>query len=72
MLAVISISVGIFNLLPIPLLDGGHLLQYIIESIRQRDFSLIEIKISQTIGIFSIMLIFSISIVNDLLKMVHF
>lgn len=72
MLAVISISVGIFNLLPIPLLDGGHLLQYIIETIRQRDFSLIEIKISQTIGIFSIMLIFSISIINDLFKMVHF
>lgn len=72
MLAVISISIGIFNLLPIPLLDGGHLLQYIIESIRQRDFSLLEMRISQTIGLLSIMLIFSISMINDLLKWIHF
>src|SRR3984957_9633943 len=37
--AVLSISIGLLNLFPIPLLDGGHLLFYIIESIRGRPLS---------------------------------
>jgi regulator of sigma E protease len=32
----LSISLGVFNLLPVPLLDGGHLLYYLIEAVRGR------------------------------------
>src|SRR3546814_13978993 len=35
-LALISVSIGVLNLLPIPMLDGGHLMYYIIEAVRGR------------------------------------
>jgi regulator of sigma E protease len=37
--ALISLNIGIFNLLPIPVLDGGHLLFYLIELVRGRPLS---------------------------------
>ena len=37
--AVLSVSIGLLNLFPIPLLDGGHLLCYVIEAIRGRPLS---------------------------------
>jgi len=43
-LALVSISLGVLNLLPIPMLDGGHLLYYLIEFIRRRPLSEGETK----------------------------
>ena len=37
--ALLSLNIGIFNLLPVPVLDGGHLLYYIVEAIRRRPLS---------------------------------
>jgi len=34
LLAIISVSLGVFNLLPVPVLDGGHLLYFLIEAVR--------------------------------------
>ncbi|HHY50007.1 MAG TPA: RIP metalloprotease RseP, partial [Alphaproteobacteria bacterium] len=39
LMALLSLNIGIFNLLPIPMLDGGHLLYYLIEAIRGRPLS---------------------------------
>src|SRR5262249_57359576 len=39
MLALISINLGLINLLPIPILDGGHLLMFAIEAVRRRRVS---------------------------------
>jgi regulator of sigma E protease len=39
-MAVISLQLGIFNLLPIPILDGGHIAIIALESVARRDFSL--------------------------------
>jgi len=39
-MAALSINLGILNLLPIPILDGGHILLLSLEGIRRRDFSL--------------------------------
>ena len=40
LMAIISLQLGIFNLLPIPILDGGHIAIILLESVARRDFSL--------------------------------
>ncbi len=49
-LAVVSISLGVLNLLPIPVLDGGHLLFYIIEAVRGRALSDAFVEAGQRVG----------------------
>ncbi len=39
LIAMISVAIGLFNLFPIPMLDGGHVLYYVIEGIRGRPLS---------------------------------
>jgi len=51
LLGMISISVGIFNLLPVPVLDGGHLLFYTLEAIRGRPVSVVVRERAQIIGV---------------------
>lgn len=69
-LAVISLSLGITNLLPIPALDGGRFVLLIIEAIRRKKLSEnLEIKIS-LIG-FSLLILFSLYITyNDIIKII--
>jgi len=40
LMAVISLQLGIFNLLPVPVLDGGHIAIILVEGLARRDFSL--------------------------------
>lgn len=47
MMAIISIAIGFFNLLPVPMLDGGHLAQYIIEIVRRKDFTIDQLVFVQ-------------------------
>lgn len=68
MMAAISIAVGVFNLLPIPLFDGGHLMQYAIETIRNKDFTEKELKLSMYIGYCAIATLFSVALINDFSK----
>src|SRR5271166_3644868 len=66
--AMISLNLGIFNLLPIPILDGGVILLLIIESVMRRDISIrIKERIYQTAFVF-LLLFFVVVIYNDLLK----
>src|SRR5208337_1833622 len=68
LMAMISLNLGVFNLLPIPILDGGRLLELIIESVMRRDISIrIKERIYQTALVF-ILLFFVVVIYNDLLK----
>jgi len=70
LMAMISLNLGVFNLLPIPILDGGRLLELIIESVMRRDISIrIKERIYQTALVF-ILLFFVVVIYNDLLKAV--
>ena len=68
-LAYLSISLGILNLLPIPVLDGGHLLYYLVEAIRGRPVSertqLFGLKIGMTL-LLSLMLV---ALYNDLARL---
>ncbi len=72
MMAAISIAVGVFNLLPIPLLDGGHLAQYAIESIRGKEFTIKQLENLQYIGIATMTGLFTFAMVNDINKYLAF
>ena len=64
-LAIISISLGVLNLLPIPMLDGGHLLYYVIESVRGGPLSDQTYAVGQQIGILLLLLLMSLAFYND-------
>jgi regulator of sigma E protease len=65
-MAVISINLVILNILPIPVLDGWHLLMFIIEGIRRRPVSLHIRERAQQVGIFIIILLMLLVFYNDL------
>jgi regulator of sigma E protease len=68
LMAAISLQLGIFNLLPIPVLDGGHLFLLGLESIARRDFSLrVKERILQ-VGFVMILALFAVVLYNDLAK----
>jgi len=68
LMAMISLNLGIFNLLPIPILDGGVILLLIIEAVMRRDISTrIKERIYQTAFVF-LLLFFVVVIYNDLMK----
>lgn len=65
-LALVSISIGLLNLLPIPMLDGGHLMYYIAEIIRGRPVSEQTMIIGQKIGLVILGVLMMVAIFNDL------
>lgn len=70
-LALISISIGLLNLLPIPMLDGGHLLYYAIEAITGRPVS-DEIKmIGQRIGLGILLALTMLAFFNDFTRLLN-
>lgn len=68
-LAIISLSLGVLNLLPIPILDGGHLLFYLFEIIRGKPVSERTEAIGQKIGLVLILLLMFIAFYNDLTRL---
>jgi len=67
-MASISIAIGVFNLLPIPALDGGHLVQFMIEFIIRRDIPEKILYKVQYAGLFVLLSIFVIAFINDITK----
>jgi regulator of sigma E protease len=70
-LAIISISLGVLNLLPVPMLDGGHLFYYLVEIFKGSPVSEQTEVIGQKIGIVLLFCLMSIAIYNDLLRLVE-
>ncbi|HEY5789430.1 MAG TPA: RIP metalloprotease RseP [Gammaproteobacteria bacterium] len=68
-LAVISISLGVLNLLPVPLLDGGHLLYYLIELVKGSPVSEHVEILGQRIGIALLLLLMGLAFYNDLVRL---
>ena len=64
-LALVSISIGVLNLLPIPVLDGGHLMYYMVEIIKGSPVSESIIIIGQKIGFILLGLMMAIALFND-------
>ncbi len=67
--AVISINLGILNFLPIPVLDGGHLMFFAIEMISRRPVSIKVREIAQQFGIFLLILLMIFVIYNDIVNL---
>ncbi len=67
-IALISINLGILNLLPIPILDGGHLLFFAIEGIMGRPLSMRKREIAQQVGLFLLISLMIFAFYNDLIR----
>ncbi len=65
-LALLSITLGLVNLLPIPVLDGGHATFFLIEWVRRKPISLRVMEIAMQIGIFILIALFGLVLVNDI------
>ena len=65
-LAAISISLGVLNLLPVPLLDGGHLMYYMAEIVMGRPVSERAMEIGQRIGMVLLLTLMAFAFYNDL------
>lgn len=65
-LAMVSLNLGIFNLLPIPVLDGGHLLEYACQASLGRPLSKTLLSVLQRLGLIFILILTLLAIFNDL------
>jgi regulator of sigma E protease len=69
-LALLSINLGILNFLPIPILDGGHLLFFFIEGIRGKPLSLRKRELAQQVGLFLLIALMVFVFYNDIYRLV--
>ena len=67
-LAIVSISLGILNLLPIPILDGGHLTYYLIEVVRKKPVSDETQEFASRIGMVLLFSLMGVALYNDILR----
>ncbi len=69
-LALISISLGVLNLLPVPVLDGGHLMYYLVEFFKGGPVSERALEIGQQIGFALLALLMAFAFYNDINRLV--
>jgi regulator of sigma E protease len=69
-LALISISLGVINLLPVPLLDGGHLMYYTVEILKGRPVSERVMQIGQHIGMAVLFTLMLLALYNDVNRLI--
>jgi regulator of sigma E protease len=68
-LAVLSINLGVLNLLPVPVLDGGHLFFFAVEAIIGRPVSIKYREKAQQVGIFLLLLLMIFAFANDIFRL---
>ena len=69
LIAVLSTSIGLINLFPIPILDGGHLMFYAVELLRGRPVGEIWIRFGTMIGLTLVLLLMVFATYNDLVRL---
>lgn len=69
-MAIININLGILNLLPIPILDGGHIVFLGIEAIRRKPLNEKVIAVAQRVGLAIILLIMAFALYNDIIRII--
>ncbi len=69
-MALLSVNLGILNLLPIPILDGGHLVLFMVEGLRGKPLSERTIAVAQKIGLALIVLLMVFALYNDLARLI--
>lgn len=68
-LALLSIFLGVFNLLPIPVLDGGHLLYYLIEAVKGKPVSEKAQMLGYQVGLFLVIGLSLVALYNDITRL---
>jgi len=68
LIAIISTGLGLFNLFPIPVLDGGHVLLYTIEGIRRRPMSARSLQMINLVGLVFVLTIFVYASYHDIVR----
>jgi len=69
-LALVSVSLGVLNLLPLPVLDGGHLMYYLFEGVTGRPVSEQWLERLQRGGVAIMLLMMSLALYNDLARLI--
>ena len=69
-IALISISLGVLNLLPIPLLDGGHLMYYVVEIVKGSPVSERVMELGQRLGLSLLLFLMAFAFYNDINRLV--
>jgi regulator of sigma E protease len=68
-LAIVSVSLGVLNLLPLPVLDGGHLMYYLFEAVTGRPLSEEWLARLQRGGLAFVLLMMSLALYNDVARL---
>jgi regulator of sigma E protease len=68
-LALLSVSLGVLNLLPLPMLDGGHLMYYLFEAVTGRPVSELWLERLQRGGVAILLLMMSVALYNDVARL---
>ena len=68
-LAVVSVSLGVLNLLPLPVLDGGHLMYYLFEAVTGRQVSELWLDRLQRGGVAIMLVMMSLALYNDMARL---
>ena len=68
-LAMVSVSLGVLNLLPLPVLDGGHLMYYLFEGVTGRPVSELWLERLQRGGVAIMLMMMSLALYNDVARL---
>jgi regulator of sigma E protease len=69
-MVMLSLQLGIINLLPVPLLDGGHLLFFVFEGVRGKPLKLRHREIAMEVGLFLLVILMAFVILNDISRLI--
>ena len=67
----ISVNLGVLNLLPIPILDGGHIVIITLEAIRGKEIDIKKIEFIQKVGLSFILILMFFAFYNDILRLIR-
>ncbi len=70
MMALISINLFLLNLFPVPVLDGGHLLFFVLEAIKGKPVSIRTMEIANQIGMVFILMLVGLTLFNDITRII--
>lgn len=71
-MAILSIGLGVLNILPVPVLDGGHILLLLVEVVRGKPLSMKHLEIVQKVGLSFILLLMIVVFKNDIMRLPFF
>ncbi len=68
LMAMISVNIGVLNLLPIPVLDGGHILSLLIEAVKGKPVNIKNMETAQQIGLVFLLILMAFVFYNDITR----